>query len=216
MGNVYLTVFQRLFHHYGPQHWWPADSDFEMMIGAILVQNTNWKNAEAAIRLLKPDLTPQRLDRLEIWELAERIRPSGYYNVKARRIRAFLDWFRQYDFDIGPLQTKDMNTLRSELLSIKGIGRETADSILVYVFQHPVFIVDAYARRIFFRIGLDLPDDYDDFRAEVESRLPGDTTLLNEYHALLVEHGKQMCRAKPLCGGCPLESLCLKRISEDG
>lgn len=145
----FQEIYEHLFEHYGPQHWWPADTDFEMMISAILVQNTNWRNVEKALEQLRPYLTPQQLDVLSKEEIAQFIRSSGFYNRKAERIKSFLSWLKNYHFHIDSIRDKDKKQLREELLQISGIGKETADSILLYVFNTPIFIVDAYAKRIF-------------------------------------------------------------------
>lgn len=208
----FQEIYEHLFEHYGPQHWWPADTDFEMMISAILVQNTNWRNVEKALEQLRPYLTPQQLDVLSKEEIAQFIRSSGFYNRKAERIKSFLSWLKNYHFHIDSIRDKDKKQLREELLQISGIGKETADSILLYVFNTPVFIVDAYAKRIFYRLGYELPDDYDSFRQLVEKELPQDVQLYNEFHALLVQHAKTYCKSKPICDRCPLSGLCKRRV----
>lgn len=208
----FQEIYEHLFEHYGPQHWWPADTDFEMMISAILVQNTNGRNVEKALEQLRPYLTPQQLDVLSKEEIAQFIRSSGFYNRKAERIKSFLSWLKNYHFHIDSIRDKDKKQLREELLQISGIGKETADSILLYVFNTPVFIVDAYAKRIFYRLGYDLPDDYDSFRQLVEKELPQDVQLYNEFHALLVQHAKTYCKSKPICDRCPLSGLCKRRV----
>jgi len=212
MTLVYQLIFDKLYAYYGPQYWWPADTTFEMMIGAILVQNTNWHNVEKALTRLRPFLQPSLLERLETDKLAELIRPSGFYNVKAKRIKAFMQWFKKYDYKIEKVKQLDLKMLRQELLGIYGIGKETADCMLVYAFEKPIFIVDQYCRRLFFRIGLDMPEDYDAFRKLVEVELPNDLQIYNEFHALIVEHGKVHCRKKPRCEACPLMRICNQRI----
>jgi len=212
MNISYLSIYERLFDYYGHQGWWPAESDFEMMIGSILVQNTNWKNAERALGNLRDHLQPEKLAKLEEKELAEKIRPSGYFNMKAKKIKAFLDWFEKYDYQLSRLKWKEKLELREELLTIYGIGNETADVILLYAMDKPVFVVDNYARRIFYRVGYDFPHVYDRFRELVEAGLPEDVTLFNEYHALLVQHGKEHCKASPICEGCPLLDVCAQRF----
>ncbi|MFA1819338.1 endonuclease III domain-containing protein [Virgibacillus oceani] len=212
MEVSYLYIYEKLLDFYGSQEWWPADSDFEMMVGSILVQNTNWKNAEKALEHLHDHVQPEKLARLEEKELAEKIRPSGYYNMKAKKIKAFLDWFEKYDYQLSCLKLKEKLEIREELLMVYGIGKETADVILLYAMDKPVFVVDNYARRIFFRLGYDLPKAYDRFREQVEAELPVDITLYNEYHALLVEHGKKHCKATPICEGCPLLDVCAQRF----
>mgnify|MGYP001217436107 CR=1 FL=1 len=210
--TIFMMIFDRLYLAYGPQGWWPADTPFEMMVGAILVQRTNWNNAEKAMQRLKPWLDPERLETLTVEQLAEIIRPSGFYNVKARRIFSLLQWFKTYDYKLENVKVREGRALREELLQIKGIGRETADCILVYALKKPFFIVDAYTRRIFYRFGLDMPASYDEFQRKIKKHIPEDVKLYNEYHALLVEHGKRHCRKIPICVHCPLEDLCLKRL----
>ncbi|MTW87580.1 endonuclease [Virgibacillus dakarensis] len=212
MQRSYQVIYETLFNHYGPQNWWPADTPFEMMIGSILVQNTNWRNAEKALTKLSPFLEPEMIDRLPIEELAELIRSSGFFNIKAKRIKAFIDWFKTYHYDIEEIKKMNRQELRRELLSIKGVGKETADVMLLYAFDKPIFVADAYARRIFHRLGYDIPTSYDGLRERVEERLPNDLVLYNEFHALLVEHAKQFCRTKPICDGCPLFDSCDQRL----
>lgn len=209
----YLLIYTKLFNRYGPQNWWPADTPFEMMIGAILVQNTNWRNVEKALEKMKPFLKPHLLEKLSTEQLARLIRSSGFYNIKAERIQHFLAWFKTYDYDVDRIKELDKERLRKELLNIKGIGPETADCILLYAFEKPVFVVDAYAKRIFYRIGYDMPNQYDAFRNHVEQNVPMDVELFNEFHALLVEHGKKHCRSIPICNSCPLFDICQKRLS---
>lgn len=212
MSNDYLFIYNKLFDHYGPQDWWPAETDFEMMIGAILVQNTSWRNVEKAFVNLKPVLDPVSIEKLSEPELAELIKSSGFFNIKAKRIKSFLEWFKGYHYEVDRVKRINQELLRKELLSIKGIGRETADVMLVYAFDKPAFVVDAYARRIFYRFGFDMPASYDGFKDEVEQDIPKDIELSNEYHALLVEHAKIHCKATPLCEGCPLENDCAKKL----
>ncbi|MDY0406295.1 endonuclease III domain-containing protein [Virgibacillus sp. 179-BFC.A HS] len=212
MEHDYQLIFEKLFNQYGPQNWWPADSPFEMMIGAILVQNTNWRNADKALRNLGNLLEPEIMFHMSETELAERIRSSGFYRLKAKRIKAFMEWFNSYHFCVENIKKRDKDTLRNELLQINGIGRETADVMLVYAFEKPVFVVDAYARRIFYRLGYDMPATYDAFRQQVEEHFPSDVQLYNEFHALLDEHAKNICRKKPLCSKCPLKDVCAQRF----
>ncbi|SFB07503.1 DNA-3-methyladenine glycosylase III [Lentibacillus halodurans] len=211
MTNNYQRIYHKLFNFYGPQNWWPADTTFEMMIGAILVQNTNWRNVEKALMNVKPYLTPERMEKLTTEELAQLIRSSGFFNIKAKRIKAFLKWFKTYDYDIATIKKLDKQTRRNELLSINGIGRETADVMLLYAFDQPMFVVDAYARRIFYRLGFNMPSAYDNFREQVEEAVPGSLQLFNEFHALLVEHAKVYCQKMPICEGCPLLEICEQR-----
>ncbi len=193
----------------GPQHWWPAETPNEVIIGAILTQNTAWRNVERAIDNLKRAgaLDWGRLRDLPAEELAELIRPAGTFNVKTRRLKAFVEWFwRNYDADLERMFAVPVRSLREELLSISGIGRETADAILLYAGNLPSFVVDAYTARILYRHGLiDSSADYEEIKELFEYNLPADVPLFNEYHALLVQVGKQHCRSQARCTGCPLE-----------
>jgi len=212
MINEQLTeIYELLLERFGPQHWWPGETQLEIITGAILTQNTNWSNVEKAIANLKSAdcLTPEKLWDLKIAELAELIRPAGYYNIKAARLRNFLSWlFGDYNGRLENLETIATEQLRIELLSVKGVGRETADSILLYAFDRPVFVIDAYTARAAVRHELIEPDaDYEQLRDLFQSNLPCDVKLFNEYHALLVRLGKEFCRPKARCPGCPLEKL---------
>jgi endonuclease-3 related protein len=204
-------IYQLLFDRFGPQSWWPGETQFEIITGAILTQNTNWANVEKAIANLKSAhlLTPEKLCHLNVSELAELIRPAGYYNIKAKRLKSFLNWlFRNYDGQLANLENLDTDRLRAELLAVKGVGRETADSILLYAFGRLTFVVDAYTARVAVRHGLIEPDaDYEQLRDLFQSNLPQDSQLFNEYHALLVRLGKEFCRPEAKCPRCPLEKL---------
>lgn len=207
-----IDIYNRLFASYGPQHWWPADDPFEVIVGAILTQSAAWTNVEQAISNLKAAqaLTPAALHELPQERLAHLIRPSGYYNAKALKLKAFADRLHsRYSGDLGRLFTLDTATLRQELLSIHGVGEETADSILLYAARRPVFVIDAYTRRIMGRLGLDADkDSYRALQALFAQNLPRDERLFNEYHALLVRHGKDVCRKIPDCPRCCLRALC--------
>ena len=212
MINKQLTeIYQLLFDHFGCQHWWPGETQFEIIIGAILTQNTNWANVEKAIANLQSAqlLAPEKLHRLDILQLAGLIRPAGYYNIKANRLKSFVKWlFESYDGQLINLENVDTERLRAELLAIKGIGPETADSILLYALGRAVFVVDAYTARVAVRHGLIEPEaDYEQLRDLFQSNLTPDTNLFNEYHALLVKVGKEFCRPAARCSGCPLEKL---------
>jgi len=212
MISELLTEFYELaFERFGPQHWWPGETQFEIITGAILTQNTSWANVEKAIANLKSAdlLTPEKLYQFDLSQLAELIRPAGYFNIKAKRLKNFVNrLFDNYDGKLTNLNRIDTDQLRGELLAIKGIGPETADSILLYALDRAVFVVDAYTARIALRHGLIEPDaDYEQLRELFQSNLPQDTQLFNEYHALLVKVGKEFCKPKAQCPGCPLEKL---------
>jgi len=206
------AIYDRLFEHFGSQRWWPAESAFEVMIGAVLTQNTNWRNVTVAIDRLRDGdfLRFERLAALAEMELAEMIRPSGYYNVKARRLLNLLQMINDlYGGDPEHLLADELETARERLLAVSGIGEETADSILLYAGNQPIFVVDAYTYRICSRH--QLIDDECDYRSLQElfmDNLPCDTTLFNEYHALLVMAGKHYCKKNvPLCERCPLREV---------
>jgi endonuclease-3 related protein len=202
-------IYQRLYTYFGPQHWWPADSPFEVMVGAILTQNTNWTNVEKAIDNLKGNklLNPKKLYRLSQRRLAKLIRPAGYYNIKAKRLRKFLKFFlRTYQANITKISHQGVQELRKQLLSVNGIGQETADSILLYALDKPVFVVDAYTKRILLRHRLIKEDaDYGTIQNLFMQNLKKELNLFNEFHALLVRLGKEYClKTKPKCSQCPL------------
>jgi endonuclease III related protein len=201
------AVHDRLLETLGRRHWWPAETPFEVMIGAVLTQNTAWSNVERALGRLKACcvLEAESIRALDPGDLAETIRPAGYFNVKARRLIAFCEFYRTAGGWDG-LDALDTATLRERLLAVKGIGPETADDILLYAFERPVFVVDAYTRRIFSRLGLLRGDElYETIRAAFERALGPDVPLYKEYHALLVEHAKQVCRSRPRCSDCVLK-----------
>ncbi|MGB5591660.1 MAG: endonuclease [Gammaproteobacteria bacterium] len=198
---------------YGKQAWWPGDSAFEISLGAILVQNTSWTNAARAIaQLRRRDLLhAESLAALDRPRLEALLRPAGCYRQKARRVNVFSHWWLA-EIPRSRQPAQDTRTLRDMLLSLHGIGRETADCILLYAFGRPVFVVDAYTRRLLFRLGLaEVPPGaraYESLRAQVEQLTGPKPDVLGELHALIVEHGKQVCRARPLCGDCVLRARC--------
>jgi len=211
-GNeLLLKMYKQLFDKFGPQHWWPGETPFEIMVGAILTQNTNWQNVEKAINNIKKAglLDPKKM-LVYKKKIPYLIRPSGFYQLKTKRLIEFLRYFvERYDGEIKNFELKDTKSLRDELLSIKGIGPETADSILLYALNRPVFVVDAYTRRFLFRHKLiDDDADYDEIQRLFEENLPRNTRLYNEYHALIVKLGKEYCKKnEPLCDICPLYNL---------
>lgn len=210
--DVLLKVYDRLYESYGPQHWWPGDTPFEVIVGAILTQNTNWGNVEKAIANLKAEgiLSPEGLRDVNHNHLAFLIKPSGYFNIKAGRLKHFIDYlFRRHGGSLEKMFSLDLKQLRHELLEVKGIGPETADSILLYAGGYPTFVVDAYTVRIFQRLGI-LPEEvtYHDVQDIFMDCLPEDVELFNEYHALIVRLGKESCKPRPRCEGCPLTPNC--------
>jgi len=212
LAEMLLDIYHRLLNYYGPQHWWPADSPFEVIIGAILTQSAAWGNVEKAIINLKTKgvLSSTALRQLPTDELSQLIYSSGYHNAKALKIKSFVHWvYMNYDDDLDRLFALDMPILRQELLSVHGIGEETADSIILYAARQAVFVVDAYTRRIISRLGLEPSNNsYAAFQDLFMQNLPHDEKLFNEYHALLVRHGKSPCKKLPLCQECCLSSLC--------
>ena len=209
--KILLKIYDRLYKHFGPRHWWPADTPFEVIIGAILTQNTSWKNVEKAILSLKKRdlLTPGALRKIGLRQLGSAIKSAGFYNIKAERIKSFVNFlFIRYNCSVKAMFSRPLPVLRKELLKIKGIGPETADSILLYAAGKPIFVIDAYTKRIFSRhklIKKDVP--YDRFQDLFMKNLPRKASLFNEYHALLVETAKMFCKSKPLCKDCPLTKV---------
>jgi len=206
-------IYELLFQRYGPQHWWPADSPFEVVVGAILTQSAAWTNVERAIKNLSEAnaLSPVRLRQVPQDELAQLVYPSGYYNAKASKLKAFARYLRDNCRDsLDELFSRDVPTLRRELLSIHGVGEETADSIILYAARKPVFVIDAYTRRVVTRLGLEpSAARYADFQRLFMENLPPDEQMFNEYHALIVQHGKEVCRRAPRCSACCLRERCL-------
>ncbi|TAN60973.1 endonuclease III domain-containing protein [bacterium] len=202
-------IYDKLYRCFGPQDWWPGDGPFEVIVGAILTQNTNWQNVSRAIDNLKRAkvLTPQKLHSLPLNKLARLIRPSGYFNIKAKRLKSFLNFlFKNYQGKLEKMFSLPLDELRQEILSVKGIGPETADSILLYAGNYPVFVVDAYTKRIFSRKKLFCEDvDYHRAQEIFMGNLKKDVQLYNEYHALIVRLGKDFCKkTKPKCAICPI------------
>lgn len=209
-----LEVYNLLLSRFGPQHWWPGDTSFEVVVGAILTQSTSWKNVEKAIRKLKDAgaLSPEKLHEMKEKDLAVLIKSAGYFNAKTRKLKAFMDHLHMYHGGcLEKMLSAETDVLRSELLSIWGVGPETADSIILYAAEKPVFVVDAYTKRIFSRLGYVNEDiNYEGLRSFSEKNLPLDVKVYNELHALLVALGKDYCKkTKPLCSGCPLMKKCL-------
>ena len=209
MGLSLTAIYNKLYGFFGPQRWWPADSAFEVMIGAILTQNTSWANVEKAIANLKKNklLEASRLYGLSDARLASFIRSAGYYNVKTKRLKSFLEFFiKDYKASHKKMARVDTLSLREKLLQVKGIGPETADSILLYALGRPIFVVDAYTKRVFARHKI-IGDVWDYSRVQriFMKNLPKDAGLFNEYHALLVRLGKEYCsKNNPKCRSCPL------------
>ena len=205
----FLTIYNLLLNKFGSQHWWPGDSREEIIIGAILTQNTNWKNVEKSISKLKSNnlIDFSHLAKINEQKLAEIIRSSGYYNQKARRLKLVTDFFTSHPLPV--LDNIPTTLLRKDLMAIKGIGPETADSILLYAFNRPVFVIDAYTERIFNRLGFwDKEMSYKDAQSLLMENLEPDVKLFNEFHALLVKLGKEYCKKIPQCFQCELQTMC--------
>ena len=204
-------IYARLLTQYGPQSWWPAQSRFEVIVGAILTQNTSWTNVEKAITNLRREngLTPSALKNISLKSLSEWIKPAGYFNVKARRLKNFIEFlFKEYNGQLDRMAKEPVDQLRKKLLAVNGIGPETADSILLYALEKPVFVVDAYTKRILSRHYLIESDaDYHEVQKKFTESLPTDTKMFNEYHALIVRLAKETCKTKPLCERCPLKDI---------
>ncbi len=212
VSQTLLNIYHQLMTRYGPQYWWPAKEPFEIIVGAILTQSAAWGNVEKAIANLKSAgaLSPEALRRLALNDVATLVHPCGYYNAKALRLKSFAYWLGEHFNDnLSKLFASDINYLRQLLLSVHGIGQETADSIILYAANKPIFVIDAYTRRITNRIGL-APDSnsYSAYQSLFMNNLPADVKLFNEYHALLVCLAKDVCRKHPLCQQCCLNNIC--------
>ncbi len=210
-----LNIYDRLFAQYGAQHWWPAQGRFEIIVGAILTQSAAWRNVEKAISHLNKvgALSPEAIRELPVDDLARLVHPSGYYNVKALKLKSLVRWLGEhYQDNLDRLFSNGVEQLRSELLSVYGVGEETADSIILYAANKPVFVIDAYTKRILSRLGMAPEhDSYAGYQELFMNNLPADARLFNEYHALLVNLGKNVCRRQPLCQECCLSDICQYR-----
>ncbi|MSQ28365.1 MAG: hypothetical protein EXR51_09560 [Dehalococcoidia bacterium] len=212
-----MALHERLLAHYGPLHWWPAESLFQVVIGAVLTQNTAWSNVEKAFANLRAAAVLDRasMSALPVEDLKALIRPSGTFRIKARQLHALLDWLGD-DWE-GRLRHGSLEQTRTSLLAVHGIGEETADAILLYAAGRPTFVIDAYTRRILTRVGVrPLTGTYSGYRRLFMDHLPPDPALFNEYHAQFVQLGKDHCRAAPVCTGCPLKAVCETGTMEAG
>ena len=216
LGKLLREIYGRLYESFGPQGWWPAETPFEVFVGAILTQNTAWANVEKAIDRLKGRgaLDPHRIMEMPEGELQELLRPTGYYRIKARRLKEAVGFLiGEFGASMERMAREPLEELRRKLLRIRGIGPETADSILLYACHKPIFVVDAYTKRILQRHGLIRGNiSYDELQGLFMDHLPRDVDLFKEYHALLVRVGKTHCRPKPKCKGCPLEGLNYEQV----
>lgn len=215
-SQTLLSIYDCLFEHYGPQYWWPGESPFEVMVGAILTQSAAWHNGEKAITNLKNAgvMSPSSLRNIPTLELAKLIYPAGYYNAKALKLKALVNWLdASYGDNMRQVFALNTEILRTQLLAVHGIGPETADSILLYAANKPVFVIDTYTRRIINRLGLAPENDiYDAYQKLFTGSLPRNTQLFNEYHALLVRHAKEACRKQPFCEKCCLLNVCKRKM----
>jgi endonuclease III related protein len=214
-----MSIYGALFRAYGPQHWWPGDTPFEVLVGAVLTQNTSWTNVEKAIANLKRErvLTFSRMLSVAPGKLALLIRPSGYFNIKTKRLRNLLLFIHNsYSGSLVRMFSADPARLRQQLLEVNGIGQETADSILLYAGEKPFFVADAYTKRIFSRQGLILANaDYKTVQDLFMDNLTQNASFYNEYHALIVKIGKVHCKkVKPICSDCPIHPKCRKRVKD--
>ena len=212
--NELLELHDTLLDHFGPQYWWPGDGPWDVCAGAVLTQNTRWANAERALRALAKAgyADPEQLHDAPDAEIETLIRPAGFYTQKRRALKSLAGWVMEGGGFAGRAAL-DSQELRRSLLALPGIGPETSDCIILYGFARPAFVADAYARRILSRTGFwpastTGPGAYDDLKSWVESRLPGEPSLFNEFHALLVALAKDHCRVHPLCTECPLNGRC--------
>ena len=211
-SEALLDIYHRLYAAYGPQGWWPGGSPFEVVVGAILTQAAAWTNVEKAIDNLKAAgaLSPRGILETPVDDLAGLVYPAGYYNAKARKLKAFVEMlFKRHGGDLERLFALPLSELRRELLATHGIGQETADAVILYAAGRPRFVIDAYTRRVFSRLGLAPPrDDYGSWQRLFEEALSPDASLFNEYHALIDRHAKTYCRKQPLCEQCFLRDIC--------
>jgi endonuclease-3 related protein len=211
MKNLLKKIYKRLYKAYGPRRWWPGETPFEVIVGAILTQNTSWRNVEKAIQKLKGKgvLNPEGIHRLKKTELASLIKSSGYYRIKAERLKAFINFlYKEFDGNLKKMRRKKLEELREKLLGVKGVGPETADSILLYGLKKPIFVVDAYTKRILSRHQIILEKaSYEEVQKLFRDHLPLDEKLFNEYHALFVHLGKTVCKKIPRCDICPIKGI---------
>ncbi len=208
-----MALYKQLHRRFGPRHWWPGDTPLEVMVGAILTQNTAWTNVEKAIANIKNAkvLHVERILALSHARLAALLRPSGYFNIKTKRLKSFLNFYKDhFGARVAKMKREPLHELRKQLLEVRGVGPETADSILLYALGKPVFVVDAYTKRIFSRLGLiSEASDYHQVQDFFMTHLPHETALFNDYHAQIVQLGKEICKkTKPRCAICPVLVYC--------
>ncbi|MDR0991818.1 MAG: endonuclease [Ruminococcus sp.] len=212
MKNSLKIIYDKLFAHYGDLKWWPGGSAYEIIVGAVLTQNCAWSNVEKAIANFGERLSPEFVLSDDSGTLGEIIRPAGFFTRKAAYLKAVTEWFAKYDFSAEKIAEKSLHEIRAELLGVMGIGRETADSILLYAAGLPTFVIDAYTKRLCGRFPISDETDYEKLKKLFEENLPRDVFLYNNFHAAIVNLCKDFCRKKPLCGECPLGGFCGKNI----
>ncbi len=213
-----VELYNKLLEEYGHQGWWPAETPFEVIVGAVLTQTTNWRNVQKAIENLKKRglMTPQSIIESDLSEIEDAIRPCGYFRIKAKRLINLIQFFyEKFDFDLKRMEEVSLHSLREMILSVRGIGPETADSILLYALNRLTFVVDAYTKRICVRLGIiDENADYYTIKGFLEDSIPQDLELYKDFHAQFVIHGKMRCKkTKPLCKNCPLMPECQFHIT---
>jgi endonuclease-3 related protein len=207
--NPLKKIYETLKKRYGDLHWWPAKTPYEVMAGAVLTQNTAWTNVERAIANFGPNgPKPKIVAAASLDELAAIIRPAGFFNQKAGYLKSVTEWFAMYNYSVNKVKREPLETLRAELLSIKGVGEETADSILLYAFNLPAFVVDAYTKRLCARYPINAGKTYSQIKRFFEDNLPKTVEIYNNFHALIVINAKEHCRKKPYCEECPLGGKC--------
>ena len=206
-----IKIYQTLLTAFGPRHWWPAKTSEEVIFGAILAQNTTWRNAKQAIDALNDSgkLSFADITKMDLVELAELVKPARFLNQKAKALQVFADYFgNRYNFDIKKMKKRPLGKLREELLDLYRVGPETADSILLYALRKPIFVIDSYTKRVFSQHGFMKSDDsYDAYQKFFMDNLPHDVQIYNEFHALIVHTGFLYCKPQPLCGECPLSQF---------
>ena len=212
MKNIILSIYETLLKRYGNPDWWPAETPFEVIVGAVLTQNCAWSNVEKAIANFDDKLSPESILIMDTAELIEKIRPAGFFKQKAVYLKNVTEWFAKYNFNVSAIKKEPLHKIRTELLAVKGIGYETADSILLYAFGFPSFVVDAYTMRMCDRIPITIGTEYQSVKAYFENHLPENVKIYNNYHALIVINGKEHCKKKPLCDNCPLYDICGRKF----
>ncbi|MDR2899180.1 MAG: endonuclease [Clostridiales bacterium] len=210
MDNVLMDIYKKLFDRYGDLSWWPAETPYEVMVGAVLTQNTVWDNVEKAMANFGGNLSPEAVRDMDLDELKKIIYPAGFYNQKAVYLKGLTAWYEKYNYDAETVKNEPFVKLRKELLDVKGVGPETADSILLYAFNLPAFVIDAYTNRMCDRFNVKAGRGYSAVKSYFEDNIPVSVAIYNRFHAMIVVNAKEHCRKKAACSGCPLEGDCAK------